>query len=438
LALGQQVQGYMHALGDTVAVSSSLSGSTEFALSEIQRGSDSAHQSVQFGEQLEQRRVTLSTDQLDEASLQAAVAKAEALAKAMTVLTGPVPLDDPLRPAAPVNPRLWSDSSVPLTAPETRFAAIASSLAAVRKAGLVGGGSVGTSPRTAAALASDGHYEYGRMSRCNYTVTARTPDGTGSGWATWEGEDWSKANVSGLTDHAIDLAERSRNPVAIEPGRYTVVMTPEACGELVSAIEQVLDGRLADEGRTPFSKPGGGTKLGLKVLDDRVSLSVDPMDPDGGFLPFAYSQGRIVQYVPVTWVDHGVLKTLSYPTRAEAAERGLDQVNNPWVLRMSGGPTTIEEMIASTARGIYVTRFSDVSIVSLKTLFMTGVTRDGTFLIEKGKITKPVKNFRFEDSPFFFLNNLLALGPAKRVPNGNVMPPVMSRDFAFTSLTDAV
>jgi predicted Zn-dependent protease len=232
--------------------------------------------------------------------------------------------------------------------------------------------------------------------------------------------------------------------VAIEPGRYTVVMTADACSALVASIATgfngaILGGIPADAGGWPFSKPGGGNKIGLKVLDERVSLSTDPMDPDAGFFPFGYLYGRgILQYVPVTWVDHGILKALSYPTRAAAAAHGLEQVNNTRKLRMSGGPTSIEEMIASTTRGIFVNRFSDVTAITPKTLFMTGVTRDGTFLIEKGKITKPIKNLRFEDSPFFFLNNLEAIGPARRVQEGHVMPPIKVRDFAFTSLTDAV
>jgi predicted Zn-dependent protease len=188
---------------------------------------------------------------------------------------------------------------------------------------------------------------------------------------------------------------------------------------------------------TPFSKPGGGNKSGIKVLDERVSIWSDPMDVDGGFLPFRYDMG-IDQYVPVRWIENGVLRMLSYETRAEAERHGLDPVNARGIIRMSGGSMTIDEMIANTPRGIYVTRFSNVTLVSEKTLYMTGVTRDGTFLIEHGKITKPIKNLRFEDSPMFFLNNLIALGPTKRVQRGHVMPAVMARDFAFTSLTDAV
>jgi predicted Zn-dependent protease len=438
LALAQQVQGYMRAIDDVIGVSSAVGGGTDFALGEIQRGSDYSQQSVHFGERLEQRRVTLDTDRVDESSLRAAVGKAEALADAMKVLAGPEEPDDPLRPPAAVNAGLWSDSSFALSAPEARFAAISLSLGAARKAGLVAAGGLSTSPRTSCVLTKDGHYEYGRKSTYRYTVAARTPDGTGSGWAVSEGEDWSKVDVGAVTDRAIDLALRSRNPVAIEPGRYTVVMTPEACSELVSMIVQMFDGREAESDATPFSLPGGATKLGLKVLDERISISADPMDAEGGFLPFAYSDGRVVQYVPVTWIERGVLKMLSYPTRAAAAQRGLEQVSNPNVIRVSSGPTSIEEMIASTTRGIYVTRFSNVSLMAPKTMYMSGVTRDGTFLIEHGKITKAIKNMRFEDSPFFFLNNLEAIGTAKRVTGGHVMPPVMVRDFAFTSLTDAI
>jgi predicted Zn-dependent protease len=436
----QQVLGYMTARDATIAVRSGASGNTMFALGEVEGGSDSASHGVSFGEEFDQRNVGMSTDVVDRASLQAMVAKAEALMQAETV-RGPADTPrDPWREAPTVNAALWSDRSLAPLAPEARLVAIEASLTAAERAGCVPSGHIDTNPRTLAVLTKAGHFEYGRSSTCSYSVSARTKDGTGSGWAAWKGEDWSAANPAALAARALDLAERSKNPVAVEPGRYTVVMTPEACGELVSLITSVLNGRAADRGLTPFSKPGGGNKLGMQVLDARISLSADPMDPDGGFLPFAYN-GQLVQYVPVTWIEHGVLKVLSYPTRSEASAHGLDQINNSSALRMSGGPTTIEEMIAATTRGIYVTRFSDVSVVSPKTLYMTGVTRDGTFLIERGKITKPIKNLRFEDSPFFFLNNVEALGPAKRVAVGGapyVMPPVMVRDFAFTSLTDAV
>jgi predicted Zn-dependent protease len=334
---------------------------------------------------------------------------------------------------------LWSDASLAFAAPEARFAAVETALTAGARRGLTMGGTVRADPRTLGVLTKSGHFEYGRRSTCEYEVSARTKDGTGSGWAGWTGEDWSQASPDALVSRAMDLADRSKNPVAVEPGRYTVVLTPDACGACVGAIARELSGRDADRGGTPFSKPGGGNKLGMQVLDARITLSADPMDPQGGFLPFSFP-GSLEQYVPVTWIEKGVLRMLSYPTHEEAAAHGLEQVNNSGALRMSGGPMSIEDMIAGTTRGIYVTRFSDVSVIRDKTLYMTGVTRDGTFLIEHGKITKPIKNMRFEDSPFFFLNNLLGMGAPQRVIASRplVVPPVMAQDFAFTSLTDSV
>lgn len=442
LALGQQLQGYMHASDESLALRSRVSGSTDFAQNEILRGDDSSDQTIWFDEVFEKRRISMALDQMDDASLQAAVAKGEALAQGLRVLRPNDPPGDPLREPGAVNPTLWSDRSLAMLQPEGRLAAIDAALTACKAAGLNGAGSVGGTPYTLGVLNKAGHYEYGRRSICRFSLTARTRDGTGSGWAYWEGEDWGACDVPALIHRAIDIAQRSQNPVSVEPGRFTVIMTPDAVNDLVGQIPTaflggILSGPATDAGGLPFSKEGGGNKIGLKVFDERVSLSSDPMDPEGGFLPFAYA-GGIGQFVAGTWVEHGILKLLSYHTKAMAAEHGVDQVNNPGVVRMSSGPTSIEEMIASTQRGILVNRFSDAEAVAEKTMFMTGVTRDGTFLIENGKVTKPVKNMRFEDSPFFFLNNLEMIGLARRVRGGNVMPPIKVRDFAFTSLTDAV
>ena len=112
-------------------------------------------------------------------------------------------------------------------------------------------------------------------------------------------------------------------------------------------------------------------------------------------------------------------------------------------LRMSGGSASIDEMIASTSRGILVTRFWYLREVDPRTILYTGLTRDGTFLVEDGKITKSLRNFRFNESPLFMLNNLEALGPAQRIAGTEaggdvVMPPVKAREFNFTSLSEAV
>jgi predicted Zn-dependent protease len=113
---------------------------------------------------------------------------------------------------------------------------------------------------------------------------------------------------------------------------------------------------------------------------------------------------------------------------------------------MNGGSSSVEEMIASTPRGILVTRFWYIRSVDPRTILYTGLTRDGTFLIENGKITKAIKNLRFNESPIFMLNNLEAMGTPMRVSASEsgspglaiVVPPIKVRDFTFTSLSDAV
>jgi len=187
------------------------------------------------------------------------------------------------------------------------------------------------------------------------------------------------------------------------------------------------------------------TKLGLKVLDERITISHDPADPELGILPAPWMQ-------PVTWFDKGVLTNLAFGR--EYALRMLNQntaVRGMTGYRMSGGTTSIDEMIATTQRGLLVTRFSNTRLMDPGSLLSTGLTRDGLWLVEHGKITKAVKNFRFTESPLFVLNAIEQLGVPVPVfrPVENpyeqgqpltpaIVPPLKARDFSFTSTIDAI
>jgi predicted Zn-dependent protease len=279
------------------------------------------------------------------------------------------------------------------------------------------------------------------------TATVRSPDGTGSGWACSDGSTFTDIDAKQVAATAVEKARTSRNPVAIEPGRYTTILEPTAVGNLVQLIAGAMQARSADEGRSFFSKQGGGNKIGMKVVDERVTLITDPEDAPsvtGGF------DGSGLPLEKVTWIENGVVKTLNYdrfwadkqkvpPTRVGGGFGARS-------LRMLGGTTSIADMIKSTERGVLVTRFWYIRAVDPRTILYTGLTRDGTFLIENGKISHPIKNFRFNESPIFFLNNLQAMGPTIRInasenlgAGGAVyMPPIKVRDFTFSSLSDAV
>ena len=333
--------------------------------------------------------------------------------------------------------------------PETRAAA---AKRVIQRAGEVGksagdvfvAGFLEANAGARAIATSKGLFAYHRSTDANLSTTVRTPDGTGSGWASGGARDWAKLDPSALGTTAAQKAIASRNPVAIEPGMYTVVLEPQAVADLVPLLGGAFNARSADEGRGTFSKRGGGTRLGERVMDERVTIYSDPADPDLLAQPFD-AEGLPLQRR--VWVENGVLRNFSY-TRYWAEKQGKEATGGgggggfgggfPGGLKMAGGTRSTDELIAGTERGILVTHFFYIRFLDPRTVLVTGLTRDGTFLIENGKITKALKNFRWNESPLFMLNKLEELGRAERTAAGQVMPSIRVKDFNFTSLSDAV
>ena len=144
----------------------------------------------------------------------------------------------------------------------------------------------------------------------------------------------------------------------------------------------------------------------------------------------------------MTWIDKGVVKNLTY-SRYWAQKKGVKAIPSPDAVIMEGGNKSLDELIKGTRKGILVTRLWYIRNVDPQTLLLTGLTRDGTFYIENGVIKFPIKNFRFNESPLFLLNNIEAIGPAVRIGGTEqggpiVMPAIKAKDFNFTSLSDAV
>jgi predicted Zn-dependent protease len=180
----------------------------------------------------------------------------------------------------------------------------------------------------------------------------------------------------------------------------------------------------------------------MKVVDERVTIVSDPLDAEA---PANVFTGEGLPVARTVWLENGVVRNLAYD-RFWAQKQGVSPAPQSGTLRMSGGESSLEEMIESTDRGILVTRFWYIRPVDPRTILFTGLTRDGTFLIEKGKVTRAVKNLRFNESPIFMLNNVVAMGRPVRVSASEsgspgtavVVPPLKVRDFSFTSLSDAI
>ena len=376
------------------------------------------------------------TNDLSDESLKRVVEQSETLARLSPDDPEWLP-DLPAQTYIPV--RGYVDATANVTAAERARAAL-TALEPARKAGdLQAAGFIIVNAGSNALGNKTGLFAYNRTTNANYTLTVRTADGTGSGWAGAESPDWSQIDFAKVGATAIEKARLSQNPVAIEPGRYTVILEPQAVGDLVQLLGGALGARGADEGRSAFTKQGGGNKIGDKIADSRVTIISDPQDPQVLSQPF---DGQGLPLSRQVWVENGVLKNLAY-TRFWAQKQGKTATGFPSSIKMMGGNTSAAEMISSTPRGILVTRLWYLRQVDPRTILYTGLTRDGTFLIENGKVTRAIKNFRFNESPLFMLNNVEALGPSIRIAGSEgggaiVMPTLKVKDFNFTSLSDAV
>jgi predicted Zn-dependent protease len=290
-----------------------------------------------------------------------------------------------------------------------------------------------------AIATSAGLFAYERRSNSSFTVTARNSAQTLSGWSGANEIRLKDINAAQLGESAAAKAKFDQEPLDLDPGQYTVILEPAAVVDLIQYLVWFMRGREADEGRSFFAKKGGGTRLGEKLFDERVTITNDPCDP--------LAPDRIFDFegLPLrrtAWIEHGVVKNLAY-SRFWAQRIGREPVPRPRYIVMKGGPATLDDMVRDTKRGILVTRLWYIRPVDPKTLLLTGLTRDGNFLIENGRIVAPVRNFRFNESPVSVLNNIVAIGPQQRALGSEItipaaVPPLLVKSFNFSSKSSGI
>jgi predicted Zn-dependent protease len=419
-----------------VTVNSGLATNIRFAANQMSTAGSVVDVQVAVQSSYGLKHAIVTTNDLSDDTLMRTVREAERLAKLAP--------DDPeampeLDPQQYVKVNAWFDQTANASAAE-RAKVARTALDPARKMGDVeaAGFLIVNAGMTAIANQKE-LFAYHRGTSANYQLTVRTRDGTGSGWAAADHPDWAQIDFAAVAARAIDKARASTKPQKVEPGRYTVILEAQAVGDLVQLVGNYTDARTSDEGRSPFVKQGGGNKIGEKIVDNRVTLFSDPADAQLLAQPFDGEGFPISRQV---WIENGVLKQLYY-SRFWAKKQGKQPTGAPSSIKMSGGTASIDEMIRGTERGILVTRLWYLREVDPRTILYTGLTRDGTFLIENGKVSRSAQNFRFNDSPLFMLNNLEALGRAERLAGTEqggaiVMPSLKVRDFNFTSLSEAV
>ncbi|MCK0159259.1 TldD/PmbA family protein [Allomuricauda sp. F6463D] len=412
-----------------INLSGNNSGNIRYARNTVSTAGYRSTQSLVVQSSFGKKVGTATIDEFDDASLEKVVRRAEELAQLSPENPEFMP---PLGPQTYDEAITYKESTANVT-PEYRAEVANKGIVPAAEKDVTAAGFLDDSVEFEAMINSKGLFAYNKSTNVDFTVTMRTNDGTGSGWVTRDFNDISKFDAAEASNVAIDKAVMSREARAIEPGKYTVILEPAASADLLRNMFRSLDARSADEGRSFMSAKDGGNKIGQKIVDERVNIWSDPLHPD---VPTSTWNGEGMPLKKTNWIENGVVKNLTY-SRFWGSQKGVDPVPFPGNAIMAGGDESLEDMIKGTKKGILVTRFWYIRSVDPQTLLYTGLTRDGTFYIENGRIAFPVKNFRFNESPIIMLNNLESLGKQVRV-NGNLIPYMKIRDFTFTSLSDAV
>ncbi|MBX5488929.1 MAG: TldD/PmbA family protein [Mycolicibacterium hassiacum] len=277
--------------------------------------------------------------------------------------------------------------------------------------------------------------------------------GDASAWAGFSTPDFEDVPADSMLERLSTRLGWAQRTVELPPGRYQTILPPSAVSDLMIYLWWSMEGRGAQEGRTALSAPGGGTRVGERLTELPITLYSDPYAEGLACTPFvtaAASSERVsvfdngLEIGRVDWIRDGVINALAYP-RAAAAEFGAPVTVSADNLLMTGGSASLADMIANTERGLLLTTLWYIREVDPAVLLLTGLTRDGVYLIEDGRVTAAVNNFRFNESPLDLLRRATEVGAIDRTLPREwsdyvtrvAMPPLRIPDFHMSSVSQA-
>jgi PmbA protein len=369
---------------------------------------------------------------LDDA-VERALASAEQSRRVTTTSdVSPLPKPD----AAEEGPAAYAEATARAT-PEERAGLVAVVTGAAAAQGINSYGALSTTTSTTAIVTSAGIRRAATTTQASLVAVARGDNG--GGYASRHSADLDALGVEELATEVVDTCMRNQNATAIDPGEYEVVLSPYAVTDLLEHLSWTSFSALATQEHRSFMR------MGEQLMSKEVTIRDDATTPEMFPFPFDYEG---VSTRPVTLIDRGVCSAVVYDTptalRDGVASTGhsLPQPNTWGPLArhmiMDGGDTPWEEMVGSVTRGLYITRFWYVRDVHPLRTVITGMTREGTFLIENGRITRPVKDLRFTQSIVGALANVLRVSRERRLELGESESGVLSPwlqigRFTFTS-----
>lgn len=422
-------------------ISSSETNSTRFSNNVITQNVGLTNQQLCLRVIQNRRQGVARVNQFDEAAVKRCISSALAVARVAAE-------DDKLEPMLDKQPEYthvdaYKESTIKST-PAARAQAVGSVLREYEAKRVEGAGIFDADQGCLAYSNSRGIFAYKANTKAEFSISAFLERGEIEGWAEAFALDISKIDVAKSAKRALEKALTGVNAKAIEPGEYTVILEPAAVAELLLFYSWLgCNGLAFAEGRS-FHKG----RLGQKLLSDKLTITEDPYHPELGGTPFDM-EGFPSQRV--TLVDKGVVAAVVHDRRSaklvNAKNTGHANMQpdsggpSPGSLVLATGDQTTEQMIASTKCGLLITKFHYCNVVDRMDLSLTGMTRSGTFLIEDGKLSHPVKNMRFTQSLLTAFADVAAVGKEAHATGGAlfggnfVVPALKLNKFRFSSPT---
>lgn len=440
-ALTEKILSLVTADDATVGVGSDKLSHLRFARNNFLTSGTRLSRSANVTVWIDKKRGSASTNDVDDASLKMMVEEAEKIARN-------APVDREYMPTLGKQTYKPTGGYVETTANLSladRAKNVSDILAEMEKNKVIGAGFHSARVQAGGSATKNGNFEYERTTNVSLSVTTRTTDGTSSGYFLRSHYDIAKLDTKRIARESIRKALEGGNARTIDPGVYTVVLEPQAVADLVGNLGFTFNARNADEGRSVYSAPGGKTRVGETIFDERISVYSDPWNTE---LPGSQSSQGGIPAEKIYLVRNGILENLVY-NRFWAKQKGKQPTPGPvnTIFESTGTPSSIEDMIRSTKRGILVSRFWYIRSTDVRTASVTGLTRDGVWFIENGKIAYPVKNFRFNQSITQMLapGNVELIGSPERVggsegggSSASLLPALKLKAFNFTSQSEAV
>ncbi|MBA3826364.1 MAG: TldD/PmbA family protein [Ktedonobacterales bacterium] len=437
-ALCQKILGFSQADQTEVLFTGTQGALTRFAMNHIHQNVAEDNAQVSIRAVVGKRVGVVGTNELDDASLQKTVERAAEIAR--------VQPENPEWHSLPGNAPLshvtsFSEYTASYT-PEARAKAVGTVIQLAKERGFEAAGAFETNVNHFAVANSLGVWAYEPRTDAEFHAVVMA-DGDGSGWTQRMGID-ATFDFEAMAREAVDTAARSRNPIALDIGEYETVLESYAVSEMLQNLAFMgLDAQAQREGRGPMVG-----RLGERVAAESIMLVDDASDPHTLANAFDF-EGVPTQRVVL--IDHGVAKAVTYDSFNAQLEgrpntgHALPAPNTfgpvPIHLALGAGTASVEELIKGIDRGIYVTRFHYTNPVHPVKAIFTGMTRDGTFLIEHGELTQPVKSFRFVQSIWEALNGVKGLGRERLLAKDYIpvlAPAIHVASWSFTGVQSAI